>query len=630
MGINGLLPILKSIREQKHVKEFARTRVGVDVYGWLHRGVYTCASKLCRGVDTDLYVEYCMHRVRMLIHFGATPVIVFDGAALPMKADTHAERRERRADALAKAEAAAAKGNSRAAEDWYQKACPVTPQMARQVIRQLRRMNVEYVVAPYEADAQLAWMMQSGYVQSVITEDSDLLVYGASKVLYKMTKTGDGDLYQTKNLPALDSISMLNFSDDMFLYMCVCSGCDFFKGVNGLGMKKAHTMVKKYRTMGRLIHAIRHDRRFIVKRSFTEDFARACMVFRHQTVFDLRESKTVPLRELDAIAKAKIPPGVLVETEGETIDWSFLGAHRDPAIAKKIAQGYLHPGSLKEYDDPLDVVQRPLGQRRRPQSYTPENQIRSTPKRVAMDIRGFQVQPAKSSSSPGGFSLATNLRQRLTRGSRTFNPRRIAAGFKAANKSSQTQNPRFTANQSGDIWASFKRPQLSPIPTQADTDEPPESQFTFPEAATPENRGSSGSEDEKESSPRRLNKRPRTAVTEEVKIESNDVCAPDSTRVQAVNRVLARFATHPKDEKSEKFVPDSIPPPPSPGPDDNGFSDCDDGEMPPNENPRNDSRAMKRKKLKAVPEAKQGQSRRTHLQRRIDWPFERPYQKEIH
>lgn len=37
-------------------------------------------------------------------------------------------------------------------------------------------------MAPYEADAQLAYLMKAGIVQAIISEDSDLLVYGCQKV----------------------------------------------------------------------------------------------------------------------------------------------------------------------------------------------------------------------------------------------------------------------------------------------------------------------------------------------------------------------------------------------------------------------------------------------------------------
>lgn len=50
--------------------------------------------------------------------------------------------------------------------------------------------NVPYIVAPYEADAQLAYLELHGYVDGIITEDSDLLVFGCRKVLFKLDVDG--------------------------------------------------------------------------------------------------------------------------------------------------------------------------------------------------------------------------------------------------------------------------------------------------------------------------------------------------------------------------------------------------------------------------------------------------------
>jgi 5'-3' exonuclease len=50
----------------------------------------------------------------------------------------------------------------------------------------LRDEQVEYIVAPYEADAQLAHLSalapEEGGVSTIITEDSDLLAYGCKVV----------------------------------------------------------------------------------------------------------------------------------------------------------------------------------------------------------------------------------------------------------------------------------------------------------------------------------------------------------------------------------------------------------------------------------------------------------------
>lgn len=45
-----------------------------------------------------------------------------------------------------------------------------------------RIRGVDCIVAPYEADAQLAYLTKSGFAQAVITEDSDLLAFGCKKV----------------------------------------------------------------------------------------------------------------------------------------------------------------------------------------------------------------------------------------------------------------------------------------------------------------------------------------------------------------------------------------------------------------------------------------------------------------
>lgn len=51
---------------------------------------------------------------------------------------------------------------------------------------------MEFVVAPYEADAQMTYMVREGIADLAITEDSDLIVYGCPIVFSKLTPTGYG------------------------------------------------------------------------------------------------------------------------------------------------------------------------------------------------------------------------------------------------------------------------------------------------------------------------------------------------------------------------------------------------------------------------------------------------------
>ena len=54
----------------------------------------------------------------------------------------------------------------------------------------LNELEIEFVVAPYEADAQMAYMVQSGMADFAISEDSDLIAYGWPKIVMKLMPGG--------------------------------------------------------------------------------------------------------------------------------------------------------------------------------------------------------------------------------------------------------------------------------------------------------------------------------------------------------------------------------------------------------------------------------------------------------
>jgi len=88
-------------------------------------------------------------------------------------------------------------------------AIEISPDMVRRIIHELQRLNIEYIVAPYEADAQLAYLFQQGQIDLVITEDSDLLLFGASKVFFKMDMHGKGFEIDLKELVKCDQFEYL-------------------------------------------------------------------------------------------------------------------------------------------------------------------------------------------------------------------------------------------------------------------------------------------------------------------------------------------------------------------------------------------------------------------------------------
>ncbi|KAF8504392.1 PIN domain-like protein [Russula emetica] len=314
MGIQGLLPFLKSIQNQRHLSELSGQTLAVDGYCWLHRGTYTCSTELATGKKTSKYVHYVMQRVRLLRHYGIHPYIVFDGGHLPAKRGTEEERRRRRMENLACANALAAKGKHSQAREYYSKCVDVTAEMAFQLIKALRAEDVPYVVAPYEADAQLAYLERIGIVDGIITEDSDLLVFGCKNVYFKLNDVeGTVTAISRNDFGKVTECSLNGWTDAQFRAMAILSGCDYLPSIPGVGLKTAWMLLRKYRTPENVIRALRLEGKKKVPQGYLEDFMVTEKVFLYQRVYDPLEEKLVNLTQ--------VPPGEALSQAHE----AFIG-----------------------------------------------------------------------------------------------------------------------------------------------------------------------------------------------------------------------------------------------------------------------------------------------------------------
>ena len=81
-------------------------------------------------------------------------------------------------------------------------AAHVTDDMVRQVMFALSRLpGVSVMRAPYEADAQLAFLARQNLVHAVLTEDSDLVAYCLPRVLLKLDRqNATAQLIEKRNL----------------------------------------------------------------------------------------------------------------------------------------------------------------------------------------------------------------------------------------------------------------------------------------------------------------------------------------------------------------------------------------------------------------------------------------------
>lgn len=57
MGIQGLLPTLKSVMHPAHIRDYAGKRAAVDTYSWLHKAAFSCSKDICEGRPNEKYAK---------------------------------------------------------------------------------------------------------------------------------------------------------------------------------------------------------------------------------------------------------------------------------------------------------------------------------------------------------------------------------------------------------------------------------------------------------------------------------------------------------------------------------------------------------------------------------------------
>lgn len=87
--------------------------------------------------------------------------------------------------------------------------------------------------------------------------------------------------------------------------MAILSGCDYLENIHGLGLKKAHMLMRKYKTAEKVIRFLHLDGQYRIPRDYEKEFKRAELTFIHQRVFCPEKKCLVHLEPL--------PPHMLAE-----------------------------------------------------------------------------------------------------------------------------------------------------------------------------------------------------------------------------------------------------------------------------------------------------------------------------
>lgn len=211
-----------------------KRRLGVDMYVIMHWAFsrhpeYHQSLTFTPGMDCpDVYYDI-KSELEYLITQTFSLFLVYDGKTSPFKT-AEDDRETRRQNAAAK-------------QKWAN-AFDIIPYQAWKVWNYVKDLSdITQLIAPFEADPQLAYLYHKNYIDAVLTADSDLIFYQVNDIVFR--QAGNVKYYHRYIYNTDTSNARINCLDPyrLFIYPMII-GNDYSRGVPNHGIKKCVDIIK--------------------------------------------------------------------------------------------------------------------------------------------------------------------------------------------------------------------------------------------------------------------------------------------------------------------------------------------------------------------------------------------------
>ncbi len=170
--------------------------------------------------DISSHILGLFNKTINLLKMNIIPIYVFDGKPPEFKSKTINTRKEFK-------QKASDKLNEELTEDekikYFKRTVYISKKQIEECMELLDLMGIPYIVAPEEADSQCAELVKSGIADGVLTEDMDIMTFGATKI-YRNLTSYNKDKYM---ILMDDVLKELKLNYEQFIELCLLFGCDY-------------------------------------------------------------------------------------------------------------------------------------------------------------------------------------------------------------------------------------------------------------------------------------------------------------------------------------------------------------------------------------------------------------------
>jgi len=248
MGIKNLNSILKQIDNfpKKNIKNLKLSIIAVDFSLFLYRFIY----------NRNNPVECFLRQLSLFFKNNILPVYVLDGTAPEEKKDVlnkRAEKRDRNLDEIEKlnnlklntTDSEQLDALSEEIQKLEKRCVQIHHELYDDVLTLFDLCGVPVIQENCESDWILAKLSENKLVDLILSEDSDILVFGGSNLMKKFSIIEETTLIYDLNV----ILKKLKLTREQFVDMCILCGCDYTPKIKNMNCCKSYELISQFKNI---------------------------------------------------------------------------------------------------------------------------------------------------------------------------------------------------------------------------------------------------------------------------------------------------------------------------------------------------------------------------------------------
>lgn len=245
MGIKNFSAFLRwkapNVKKTIPATELAGKTLGVDAYWMIYNGVIgiraTGRDFTNEKGEITSHLVVLIQRINIMLRHGITPVFVFDGPENEIKRPEIEKRSAAKEKVRERLKEAEGENNKELSKSLFRRSYTISGFEVRSAQKLLDLLGIPWIQAPGEADVVLAYLCQLKLTSGVISDDSDMLIHGAT-VLYpqffQSIKKG-----KVNEIRLRDLRDALEMSQRQLVELAILMGTAYYNPPKGMGFKTA-------------------------------------------------------------------------------------------------------------------------------------------------------------------------------------------------------------------------------------------------------------------------------------------------------------------------------------------------------------------------------------------------------